>query len=532
MGGTASAINFGKIQISEDEYRQGTKSLYRKADFQALAEGNMLTVDSLVSIFNEKYDVFFSYDHDEDIDSRNLKRISKINDSLTARGFRVCFIPHDIKTKAQRDDVVSRIDSSSCTIIFITQRYMQKIASNEQDEVKDAVELQFYEAHKKSIDRMVSVVMEGRCRRKQDWIGEVGMVMGNKTFIDFADDTKYDECIEDISRNVLVAIGGFTIKNMVDSEYWKTLITGKLTQDLSALVSSVALGAVKVPAKPVKRSTGISLEEEFAAWMVLHATISAEKASLYASLFVEKNIGSHERLRKKLVKNPRFLFEEVSIDAKDAEKLTRALASPAAERPGKGEVSITVAAPSPGGAGARGGAHPGQQGQGHHQSMGTGRGSPDFMVAGAGAGAGRSHGDQQPQRWQQQQQQQQQYGGAFVGDNQYGDVYPPYAPQRDPNGYFPAQDGGHAGYSAQNSYSQAGSGAYAHHASHNLPAHQPDMHAHHHAQHGQNARNAQQGVQIPSSVQSFQRFTLMSYNGQGGNAQNTARGRQQGGRNF
>ncbi|RYG62777.1 hypothetical protein EON64_17230, partial [archaeon] len=254
MGGTSSAINFGKIKITEEEYNTCTQALYRKSDFQAFADSNMLTIDSLVSIFNEKYDVFFSYDHDEDIDSRNLKRVTKIHDSLTARGFRVCFIPHEIKTKAQRDDVVSRIDRSSCTIIFITQRYMQKIASNERDEVGDAVELQFYEAHKKSIDRMVSVVMEGRCRRKQDWVGEVGMVMGNKTFIDFADDTKYDECIEDIVRNVLVAIGGLTIKSMVENEYWKTLITSKLTQDLSALVSSVSLGAVKVPAKPVKRS--------------------------------------------------------------------------------------------------------------------------------------------------------------------------------------------------------------------------------------------------------------------------------------
>eukprot|EP01031_Cornospumella_fuschlensis_P029143 gene29143-35173_t len=66
MGGTSSAINFGKIQISEEEYRLGTKTLYRKGDFQALAESNMISVDSIVSIFNEKYDVFFSYDHDED----------------------------------------------------------------------------------------------------------------------------------------------------------------------------------------------------------------------------------------------------------------------------------------------------------------------------------------------------------------------------------------------------------------------------------------------------------------------------------
>eukprot|EP01031_Cornospumella_fuschlensis_P041563 gene41563-50722_t len=66
MGGTSSAINFGKIQISEDEYRLGTKTLYRKGDFQAMAESNMISVDSIVSIFNEKYDVFFSYDHDED----------------------------------------------------------------------------------------------------------------------------------------------------------------------------------------------------------------------------------------------------------------------------------------------------------------------------------------------------------------------------------------------------------------------------------------------------------------------------------
>jgi len=68
------------------------------------------------------------------------------------------------------------IDNSSCILVFITKKYMDKVnGDNEEDNCK----LEFnYASRHKTACKMIPIVMEERMLNSRIWHGELGMVLG------------------------------------------------------------------------------------------------------------------------------------------------------------------------------------------------------------------------------------------------------------------------------------------------------------------------------------------------------------------
>ena len=101
------------------------------------------------------------------------------------------------------------IDNAQCTVVFVTQRYMNKVDG---DDPNDNCQLEFnYATNRKSANKMVAVVMEERMRNTNNWVGELGMVLGPRLYVDCCgnlDETAYyEKTIDEIFAAVIKVIG-------------------------------------------------------------------------------------------------------------------------------------------------------------------------------------------------------------------------------------------------------------------------------------------------------------------------------------
>ena len=102
------------------------------------------------------------------------------------------------------------IDKSVVCVVFITRRYVQKVASdNNADNCKKEFE---YTDRRLTAKRMISVVMEEygsdaeEYRQPENWEGPVGMSLGGNLYIDMSHDTEGDKFgakLDDLVREIL-----------------------------------------------------------------------------------------------------------------------------------------------------------------------------------------------------------------------------------------------------------------------------------------------------------------------------------------
>ena len=102
------------------------------------------------------------------------------------------------------------IDKSVVCVVFITRRYVQKVASdNNADNCKKEFE---YTDRRLTAKRMISVVMEeygsdaAEYRQPENWEGPVGMSLGGNLYIDMSHDTEGDKFgakLDDLVREIL-----------------------------------------------------------------------------------------------------------------------------------------------------------------------------------------------------------------------------------------------------------------------------------------------------------------------------------------
>ena len=107
-------------------------------------------------------------------------RVKRVNAWLKSKGFTTWF--DDERMAGHVTDKMCRgIDCSQCVIVFITQRYINKVASA--DEKSDWCKLEFNYATLKRAGRIIPVVMEADVRDQTTWSGAVGMHLGRQHLI-------------------------------------------------------------------------------------------------------------------------------------------------------------------------------------------------------------------------------------------------------------------------------------------------------------------------------------------------------------
>jgi hypothetical protein len=105
--------------------------------------------------------------------------------------------------------MVSGIDHARCVVVFITQRYVSKVDG---DNVNDSCQMEFsYAARTKSSAKMVTVVMEERMRKTNEWPGSVGIMLGGNLYVDMCGDLNNPEYLaakaDELLRAILRVIG-------------------------------------------------------------------------------------------------------------------------------------------------------------------------------------------------------------------------------------------------------------------------------------------------------------------------------------
>jgi predicted nuclease of predicted toxin-antitoxin system len=81
------------------------------------------------------------------------------------------------------------IDYASCVVVFITERYIDKVGGKGDSGEMDNCRFEFnHIAGSKPPSRIIAVVMEPRCRNQKEWYGMVKSTLQSQLYIDWSSD--------------------------------------------------------------------------------------------------------------------------------------------------------------------------------------------------------------------------------------------------------------------------------------------------------------------------------------------------------
>jgi hypothetical protein len=269
-----------------------------KATFDRYKERNTNLISSeTVRELNLKADIFLTHDWGIDELGRvNHDRVAAINRELKSLGF-VTWFDSDRMTGDVVDQMVSGIDNASVIIVFVTQRYMNKVnGSNANDNCRKEFK---YATQRKSSTKMIPVVMEPRMKDiRVNWSGALQMELGSILYVDFAADNHFQSAIQQLKAEIL-----------------------SRTTPLWVMRSRPSTPVTELPYTPTPRPSGLDDADlqmigELKSWFV-SLKISSSMSRMYAEVLVEKNTGSVIKLQRKLEKNSHYLEEIGGFDEDD-----------------------------------------------------------------------------------------------------------------------------------------------------------------------------------------------------------------------
>jgi len=141
---------------------------------------------SPVSPLSAPTHAFLTHDWGVDENGRsNHARVSTFNAALQAMGIDTWF-----DEERMRGNIVaamtSGIDNTKCCVVFITQRYMEKVNG---PDARDNCQIEFnYAFSRLGPQKMIAVVMEPRMRNTGAWTGALGAALGPRLFVDMTSD--------------------------------------------------------------------------------------------------------------------------------------------------------------------------------------------------------------------------------------------------------------------------------------------------------------------------------------------------------
>jgi len=132
-------------------------------------------------------DVFLSHNWGQDaLDRDNHDRVLRVNDLLTDAGYTTwCDSEQMIGDVVDR--MVEGIDNTRVVLVFITRRYMEKVASS--TGVQDNCKKEFkYATRRLTEAKMIPVIMEPGMKDGSRWTGPLAMELGGTLWVDMSDD--------------------------------------------------------------------------------------------------------------------------------------------------------------------------------------------------------------------------------------------------------------------------------------------------------------------------------------------------------
>ncbi len=214
MGASASV---NKIRIHRDDLPAVLKEYVsvEELDF----DGNETTsVLDLIHVIERKTDVYICHEMDKS-NLRNYNLINNINNVLRAKGLRTWFISIDDIPKNTMDDpeasrrwISKNLDDSRLILVIVTRKYCDYFSD---PDATNYFKTEFTSAfHKKSLDLLLSIIIEPNMRDTLYWDGEIGTALSNGSIFDFCDstDANFNQLSTDLHSTIM-----YRIKYSIDS---------------------------------------------------------------------------------------------------------------------------------------------------------------------------------------------------------------------------------------------------------------------------------------------------------------------------
>lgn len=203
MGSASSVITH---DVSKDEFKAMLgEEFYSDGLFNKLKNANnVIPKDRFIQYISAATDCFLTHDWGKDELNRDTHpRVSVINRMLQQRGIKTWFDDDAMKGDVQQQ-MGDGIDNCGCIIVFVTMRYMDKVAGKGEKKELDNCLYEFSHASQtKGRAKMIPVVMEPRCKDTGAWFGKVGQNLGGLLYTEYVRDDDLNKVVDDICKKVL-----------------------------------------------------------------------------------------------------------------------------------------------------------------------------------------------------------------------------------------------------------------------------------------------------------------------------------------
>jgi len=161
-----------------------------------------------------------------------------------------------------------------------------------------------------------------------NWKGQVGLVLGGSLYVDFSSDDSFDTAVEELSTRIIKHIGT-PINTAIDSIDWSLLEDDSSTSSTFASSSKKDYVFPSTVSPPIAQFQQIAISDKkmtdaIVKWFMHEVKLVERVAKKYAAMLWEADVGSIDRLRKKLKRNRLFLTE-LRFDEDDVEDIMKVL---------------------------------------------------------------------------------------------------------------------------------------------------------------------------------------------------------------
>ena len=309
--------------VNDEQFKNLVQDLYTPGLFFNLSDSATQTInqETLVKFLNSINDVFLTHDWGTDENGRdNHQRVLRVYKALKAKGIKCWFDETEMEGRIQQK-MSEGIDSSRVVLVFVTKRYIDKVAGKGALGDGDNCLYEFDYANQKKPGKRIAVVMEERCSNSNNWYGPVGG-LGSKLYQPFWDDDQFDTNLESLYKMIL------------------KMIKKPIQQIMSESSDSTAQAST-----PNDGRDNLILKT-FQDWFVNEANLSAASATKYSSKLLNDGITSVDELATYLRNSQISLKEDLEMSKFDIIKVEEKLLK---SKTGTTSTSVTetVKAPPP-----------------------------------------------------------------------------------------------------------------------------------------------------------------------------------------
>ena len=176
------------------------------------------------SVVEETFDIFLSHNWGLDsLDRDNHARVDRLKEALQNVDVITWFDAEQLHGHISQG-MADGIDQSAKVAIFITERYIDKVAQKYglEDNCRQEYD---YSVRRKGIHNLIPIVMEPSCKDLRNWHGSLGATLANQLYIDYSEDDMLENVVDNIltilnkakaEKNVVLELENGTYEGMYE----------------------------------------------------------------------------------------------------------------------------------------------------------------------------------------------------------------------------------------------------------------------------------------------------------------------------